>query len=160
MINCEFENGNKAQKGLRHLTVGVIAVNDNNEVLLVKRASHLHNGGKYSVPGGFLDRDENTREGTLRELKEETGFEGEIINLFRINDSPGRPKEDRQNVDFLYIVQITGGEKNQNSEVEDIFWFGRNNLPADEEFAFDHRETIIKFFEYKEKEFQLPIFSI
>ncbi len=157
MIQCSFENGNKAERGLRHVTVGAIAFNEKNEVLLVKRAANIHNGGKYTVPGGFLDRNENTSEGTLRELKEETGFDGEIVSLFRVNENPNRPKEDRQNVDFLYLVKVVGGSSTINSEVSDIHWFDRNSLPSDEEFAFDHRDSILKCFDYLEKEFPLPL---
>lgn len=159
MIQCSFENGNKAERGLRHVTVGAIAINENNEVLLVKRAANIHNGGKYTVPGGFLDRGESTSEGTLRELKEETGFDGEIVSLFRVNENPNRPKEDRQNVDFIYLVRVIGGSSTLNNEVSDIHWFTKETLPSDEEFAFDHRDSIMKSFEYLEKEFPLPIFG-
>ena len=157
MIACTFENGNVAKKGLRHVTVGAIAVNDHNEVLLVKRAAHLLNGGKYTIPGGFLDRDENAAQATLRELREEAGYEGEIVQLFRINDNPNRPKEDRQNVDFLYIVKVTGGAKRDNEEVSEIVWFAKDALPEEDAFAFDHRESILKYFDYLETQFQLPI---
>lgn len=159
MITCTFENGNKALRGLRHVTVGAIVVNDNKQVLLVKRAENMHNGGKFTIPGGFLDRDENAPQGTLRELKEETGYDGEIISLFRINDSPNRPKEDRQNVDFIYIVKIIGGVSAINTEVTNILWFNKDNLPEEEKFAFDHRNSILKYFEYLEKKFPLPIIS-
>lgn len=168
MITCKFESGHAAS--LRHVTVGAIAVNDKKEVLLVKRAVQ-HNFGKYTVPGGFLDRDENTQQATLRELSEETGYTGEIVTLFRINDNPNRPKEDRQNVDFLYIVKITGGKakslkstfnaptKNVSvyNETSEIKWFSYEQLPSDEDFAFDHRETILLYFQYLEKPFPLPI---
>jgi len=91
MIKCRFENGNKAS--LRHVTVGVILLNESHKkILLVKRAAFLTNPGKYAVPGGFLDRDETSKEGALREVKEETGYEARIINLFRVNDDPNRPK--------------------------------------------------------------------
>ncbi|HVZ12345.1 MAG TPA: NUDIX hydrolase [Patescibacteria group bacterium] len=154
MISCKFENDTPAN--LRHVTVGSIVVNDQNQILLVKRAVE-HRFGKYSIPGGFLDRDENTQEGTLRELKEETGYEGKIDFLFRVNDNPERPKEDRQNVDFLYVCKVIGGEPTLNHEVSEIKWFTEAELPIDEEFAFDHRETILKYFEYLKQPFQLPI---
>ena len=157
MISCTFENRNKAVKGLRHVTVGAIVINQDKKVLLVKRATNMHNGGKYAFPGGFLDRDENTAEGTLRELKEETGYDGEILSLFRINDSPNRSKEDRQNVDFIYLVKIVGGSENENKEVEKIFWISKENLPEDEEFAFYHRESVLKCFAYLANSFSLPI---
>lgn len=57
MIKCIFENGRETS--CRHVTVGSIAVNEKNEVLLVKRASGLHRGSLYTIPGGFLDRGEN-----------------------------------------------------------------------------------------------------
>lgn len=154
MINCMFENGNKAL--LRHVTVGAIAVNDKNQVLLVKRAPHLINGNKYAVPGGFLDRDEDTAKGTLRELFEETGLKGEIKFIFRINDSKRR-KEDRQNVDFLFIVKVTGGEIKKTEEGSGSYWFDESDLPPEEEFAFDHRDSIIRYFEYLKSPFNLPI---
>lgn len=157
MINCFFENGSPAQNGLRHVTVGTIAVNDKNEVLLVRRAPHLTRPGLYTIPGGFLDRDETLTEGALRELKEESGYDGEIVALFHLNDNPQRPNEDRQNVDFVYIVRITGGEATLNSEVSEISWFDKEHLPGEDEFAFDHRAAIVKYFEYRQREFDLPL---
>lgn len=156
MINCAFENGNKAN--LRHVTVGVIAVNKNNQVLLVKRASNIIRGNKYSVPGGFLDRNENTREAALRELKEEAGYEGKILYLFYLNDSPFRPKEDRQNVDIIYVAEVIGGKEKKDKEVTGVHWFFQKELPPEEEFAFDHRGIIESFFKHRENPFALPIF--
>lgn len=154
MITCEFEDGGKAK--LRHVTVVAIAHKDN-KILLVKRAPHLTRGGKYTVPGGFLDRDEDAKTAVLRELKEETGFLGSKPELFKINDNPKRPKEDRQNVDFIYIVEVTGGEKTDNSEVTSIDWFEKENLPSEDDFAFDHRDSILKYFQYLKEAFKLPI---
>ncbi len=159
MIDCTFEKGNKAFPGLRHVTVGVLAVNREGEILLVRRSSKLNTGAsKISVPGGFLGRDENTAQAALRELKEETGFEGTIQALFQINDNSRRPKEDRQNVDFIYLVKL--GEKGTigtPDEVRESLWFSKANLPPDEDFAFDHRNIILKYFEYLRKPFELPM---
>jgi len=157
MITCKFEDRGDAVRGLRHVTVGVIAVHENTQVLLVKRAANLHNGGKFAIPGGFLDRNENTSQGALRELKEETGYEGKVVSLFRVSDNPNRSKEDRQNVDFIYLVELSGGAPNSNTEVTNIHWFNKENLPEDEEFAFDHRDSILKYFQYLENKFLLPI---
>lgn len=154
MITCQFEDGGKGK--LRHVTVGAIVINDKNEILLVKRASP-HRFGKFTIPGGFLGRDENVEQATLRELKEETGYDGEIVFLFRIKDNPKRPKEDRQNVDFLYIVNVTGGKPTLNREVSEIKWFSEADIPPEDEFAFDHRDSILKYFKYLKEPFQLPI---
>lgn len=155
MIICEFEDGGKGN--LRHVTVKALTINDNQQILLTKRAPHLLRGGKYDIPGGFMDRDEDTEECALRELLEETGVIGEIQFLFRINDDPKRPKEDRQNVDFIYIVRAVGGELKVDHESTEAAWFSESELPLEEEFAFDHRDSILKYFQYLKEPFELPI---
>lgn len=157
MISCFFEDGNKAKIGLRHVTVGAIAVNEKGEVILVKRGPDVPNPGKYSVPGGFFDRDETTQEAVLRELQEETGLDGKIRCLFHINDNPKRPKEDRQNVDFIYVVDVTGGDIKTDWETVSAEWFTKETLPTEEDFAYDHRNIFLKFFEYQENAFPLPL---
>lgn len=155
MVICEFEDGGKGK--LRHVTVKALTLNDKNEILLVKRAPQLLRGGKYDVPGGYMDRDEDTKQAAIRELKEEAGIDGEIIYLFRINDNPNRPHEDRQNVDVIYIVKAKSNDVKTDHESTEIGWFSKENLPSEEEFAFDHRDSILKYFEYLEKPFELPI---
>lgn len=157
MITCKFENNKVAL--LRHVTVGVIATNKNGQILLVKRAPNLLRGNKYTIPGGFLDRDENIQHGGLRELYEETGIRGKHATLFRINSSPDRPKEDRQNVDFIYIVSGLDGTLIENKEVTEIKWFSEDNLPQEDNFAFDHRESILLYFKFIKKHFLLPIIN-
>jgi 8-oxo-dGTP diphosphatase len=104
-----------------------------------------------------MDRDKTAVECVLKELREETGMDGEIKGLFHINDYPNRPNEDRQNVDLIYIVKVASGNFSHDDEIANIAWFDKNNLPTEEEFAFDHRTTILKYFEYLEKPFQLPL---
>jgi len=70
MIQCIFENTNKTS--LRHIVVHAIVEKDS-KLLLEKRSEDLLEGGKWSLPSGFLNRDETASEGMLRELKEETG---------------------------------------------------------------------------------------
>ncbi|MFZ5534590.1 MAG: NUDIX hydrolase [Patescibacteria group bacterium] len=104
MITCLFENGHEAH--LRHVVVHAIVEKDG-ALLLVKRAPNLLEGGKWSLPSGFLDRDETAAEGALRELYEETGWRGTVSSLFLIKTSPHRPHEDRQNVSFHFVVTPT-----------------------------------------------------
>lgn len=155
MITCVFENG--ARASLRHVTVGAIAYKKDNKILLVKRAPHLTRGGKYTIPGGFLDRDEDAKQAVLRELKEETGYNGLHPQLFKINDNPKRRKEDRQNVDFIYLVEVTSGNKKENPEVTEIDWFDINHLPKEVDFAFDHRDSILEYFKHLKQPLKLPI---
>ena len=155
MINCTFENGGKGS--LRHVVVHAILEKDG-KLLLEKRAANLLEAGKWSLPSGFLNRDETAAEGILREIKEETGWMGEIISVFRINSSPNRPHEDRQNVAIEFIVkpiEKVGEGDNESTAVE---WFAIDQLPPLEEIAFDHGETIELFLKYRKSKFTLPLF--
>lgn len=158
MIECIFENGRKTS--IRHVTVCVILINDQNQVLLIKRSEKFSRPGKYSIPGGFLDRGENAQEGALRELREEAGYSGKILGLFHVNDNPDRPKEDRQNIDFVYLARAGDGGFSPNDEITSIKWVNKESLPTDDEFAFDHRKTILRAFEYLDNKFPIPIFGI
>lgn len=141
MITCKFEDGGEAK--LRHVVVDAIVVNAaRTAILFVKRAPHLSNGDKYAMIGGYLDRDETTDQAILRELMEETGYEGAIVERLAIIDNPNRRGEDRQNIAFVYVLQVgeqTGTPDNESSEVR---WFRLNELPPKDQFAFDHFETI------------------
>jgi 8-oxo-dGTP diphosphatase len=157
MITCIFEN--KHQASLRHVSVDAIAFK-NNQILLVKRAAHLLEGNKYALPGGFLDRDETIQQAILREIKEETGFIGKNPLLFRINSNPNRKGEDRQNVDCVFIVQLSKQiSRPEKREVDQIYWFNLDKLPRSEEFAFDHYESLKLYIDYQHKSIPLPIIN-
>lgn len=154
MITCTFEKGFTAH--LRHVVVHGI-VEKEGAILLEKRTGDMLETGKWGLPSGFLNRDETAGQGMLRELKEETGWEGEIISLFRINTKPDRPKEDRQNValDFLIKpIRKTGEPDHESSKVE---WIPIDKLLPLEELAFDHGESIGYYLRYRTKPFPLPI---
>lgn len=154
MINCIFENGNKAS--LRHVVVHAVVEKDG-KILLGKRAEGLLEAGKWGMPAGFLDRDETAQECVLRELKEETGWEGKVKHLFKINTSPNRPKEDRQNITIEFIVEpirLTGKPDKESTKIE---WIPIEKINF-EELAFDHGETIKSYLEYRKNPFLLPLF--
>ena len=59
--------------------------NDNNEMLVVRRAKEPAKG-TLDLPGGFVDMGETVEEGMVREIKEETGLD--ITNIQYLFSSP------------------------------------------------------------------------
>ena len=53
--------------------VGGLIVNDNNELLLVRRARDPGKG-QWGLPGGFVDRGESVEQSLAREIQEETSL--------------------------------------------------------------------------------------
>lgn len=158
MIICTFEDGGKAK--LRHVVVHAI-VEKYGALLLGKRAGSILESGKWGLPSGFMDRDETAGQCIVRELLEETGWECEVVSLFRINTNPSRPHEDRQNISIEFIckaIQKVGEGDHENSKVE---WIPIDNLippkSASWRIAFDHGESIQLYLQHRKSPFTLPL---
>src|SRR6267142_5950417 len=126
MIRCAFEDGGLGL--LRHVVLHAIVERDG-ALLLVKRAPHMSEGGKWGLPGGFLDRAEHLVEAVLRELREETGWTGEVRALLRVNSRPDRPREDRQNVAFDFVVTALARVGEPDDEQTAVEWIPIERLP-------------------------------
>lgn len=140
MINCKFEDG--VDVSLRHVTVGVVVEYDN-KILLVQRSPDSYSEpNKWTIPGGFLDRDESAEEGAKRETMEEAGWNIEITGLLRVNSNPNRPKEDRQNVDIIFCGKGIKKSGAHDKEISNVQWFEKDKIPDASEFAFDHWDNV------------------
>ncbi len=139
MIICTFEN--HRQVALRHGVVDNLVIK-NNQILLVKRTAKLLEGGKWALPGGYVERDETIEQAAAREILEETGWTVKNPRLLKIISSPKRRHEDRQNISFVFVW--TAAEKIADSdwESDDVAWFPLTALPPESELAFDHAENI------------------
>jgi ADP-ribose pyrophosphatase YjhB (NUDIX family) len=160
MITCFFENNNKAQGGLRHITVNAIIVHKN-KILLGKRGT-LHGkpmleAGKWGLIGGYFERDETLVQAVKREVLEESGCEIDNLTLFRINDNPNRPKEDRQNVDIIFTAKLVKQNPHTDEEVSRLEWIPLDALPPMEELAFDHGDSILLYKKYLKEKHPLPL---
>jgi len=60
-----------------HTAAGVVAVNKEGEILLVRAYRYLHESFDWEIPGGVIEVDEKIIDGVKRELLEETGYAAE-----------------------------------------------------------------------------------
>jgi 8-oxo-dGTP diphosphatase len=90
-------------------------------------------------------------------VREESGCEIDHITLFRVNDNPNRPKEDRQNVDFIFIASLVKQNPLVDEEVSELAWFPLDALPPLEDIAFDFGESITLYKKYLENKHPLPL---
>jgi 8-oxo-dGTP diphosphatase len=65
--------------------VGIVCFNAAGEVLLIRRGTPPRLG-EWSIPGGRLEWGEMTKDAALRELREETGVEAQIMGLIDVVD--------------------------------------------------------------------------
>ncbi len=159
MLKCNFEDGNPVL--LRHVCVDTLLIRDG-QILLNKRGTFggrkILEYGKWGLIGGFVERDENLEQAVSREVMEETAWSIDELFLFRINDNPNRPKEDRQNISFVYVAKAKEQiGKSDDEEVLSLQWFALDKLPKVEEIAFDHGENIELYKKWLREQFALPV---
>lgn len=103
------------------------------QVLLIERGIEPYKG-RWAFPGGFLNPDETAEEGTLRELREETGLTGAFIEQFHTYTEPGRdPRERVITIAFYALVRIQ--EVKGGDDAARAKWFPIDEVP---QLAFDH----------------------
>lgn len=95
-----------------------VCVDEHRRILLCRIAPGWTAGhdGWWTLPGGGIEHGEDPRDAALRELTEETGLVGEIVELLDVDswrsdvtDRDGIPT-DYHGIRVLYRVRITGGE--------------------------------------------------
>src|SRR6476620_6563732 len=118
---CELPNG-KVIPGYYVLEypdwVNVLALTEDNKVVLVKQYRHALGQVGMEVPGGVIDEGETPEEACRRELLEETGYEFEQYHyLGKICANPATT------TNFTHMYLATGGKKvaeQQLAETEDV----------------------------------------
>lgn len=111
--------------------VGVLVIEEG-KVLLVRRTMKPERG-KWSIPAGFLDRDEDPELVAVREAQEETGLHVEIEDLVDVYYNPPSP-EGGASVFILYRARLLGGELKAGDDADAAGFFSPDELP---DIAFD-----------------------
>jgi len=113
------------------------------QILLIKR-KHEPFTGKWALPGGFVEIDEDLEESALRELKEETGISGIELHQFRSYGKPGRDPRGRT-ISVVYYGFVKESQAiRAGDDAQEADWFVLDNLPA---LAFDHEMILSEFLE-------------
>src|ERR671918_453513 len=109
------------------------------EVLLIRRGSEPFKG-RWALPGGFVDIDEDLLACAARELEEETGVTGVYLEQLYTFGAPDRdPRERVITVAYYALIPSDRLRLQAADNAEALGWFAMDDLPA---LAFDHAEII------------------
>lgn len=109
-------------------------------VLLIERGAEPFKGA-WALPGGFLQPDEELDACALRELREETGVDADLLVHFGNFSAPGRdPRERVISVAYLALLPSDELRLEADTDAAQARWFP---IDAPPKLAFDH-EMILK----------------
>ena len=107
-----------------------------NKILLIKRLTPPFINF-WALPGGRCEPNETTDLTVIREVKEETGLDVEIINkVGEYHESGNQGGFDYDYYPDCYVVKPIGGKiKRQDTEISEINLFDLDKIPN---LAFEH----------------------
>jgi 8-oxo-dGTP diphosphatase len=112
-----------------------------NKILLIKRNT-IPFKGYWGLPGGRMDPGETVEQTIVREVKEETGLDVEVVR--KIGEYIEQGVKDDVEYEYYptcFLVKRVGGEiKRQESEIQDIQLFSLKELPMP--LGFEHDKMI------------------
>ena len=96
----------------------------------------------WALPGGFVDQGECLEDAVLREIKEETGLDVELVRQFHTYSDPTRDPRS-QTVSTVFVARGKG-QPRAASDAKSVNLYHQFNLPED--IAFDHRQILNDYF--------------
>ena len=111
----------------------VVCIDADDRVLLVRLSDVTTHPDWWTLPGGGIEFGEHPEAAAMRELREETGFEGQIRELLSVDSVcspvaiPGEGEVELHRIRVVYRADIVGGElcaETQGSS-NDARWFTR-----------------------------------
>lgn len=110
----------------------MLVVDDLGRILLQRR----RDTGQWALPGGKQDFGETPAQCAVRECKEETGIDTEVIGIVGVYSDPKHivyytsNGETRQEWELTLLGRLVGGEPTINDEADDVRWVYLADLGA------------------------------
>ena len=104
-------------------------------IILIERKNPPYG---WALPGGFVDYGESLEQAAVREAKEETSLDVDIIRQFHSYSDPSR--DARLHTITTVFIAVSDGKPEAADDARNIGVFDPNNLP--ENMAFDHADII------------------
>ncbi len=105
-----------------------------------------------ALPGGFVDEGEWVADAAVREAKEETGLEVELVELFHVYSDPARDPR-KHTVSITFIGKATGLPIGSDDATECIVC-APDRLP--QPLVFDHARIVADYMAYRERGLRPP----
>lgn len=131
--------GNGVEKYRNPIPTVDVIIEIEGGVVLIRRKNPPHG---WALPGGFVDYGESLEAAAVREAKEETSLDVDLISQLGAYGDPNRDPR-HHTITVVFVARGTG-EPQASDDALDIAIFDVNSLP--ERLAFDHGRILKDYF--------------
>jgi 8-oxo-dGTP diphosphatase len=128
-----------------------IVIEENSRILLVKR-KHEPFKDHLEPPGGFVDEGEKVEDAAIREVREETSLDIELVDILGVYSDPKRDPRGHT-VSTVFIGKVIRSNNREHKAVAkddaaEIKWLSINSVD-NEKLGFDHRQILSDYKRWK-----------
>lgn len=121
------------------LTADIFIFDDNYNFILIKRKNNPYKD-YWALPGGFVEYGESVETAAIREAKEETSIDVELVDLVNVYSKPDRDPRGHT-ITVAYTAKGNLNSMKADSDANDIKIFKYDDLDKIN-IAFDHAQII------------------
>ncbi len=120
-------------------TVDIVIELEGKKIVLIQRKNPPYG---WALPGGFVDYGESLEYAAIREAREETSLDVELLYQLGAYSDPTRDPR-FHTISFVFVARGKG-EPKAADDAKDVGLFSRATLPSD--LAFDHGKILQDYF--------------
>jgi 8-oxo-dGTP diphosphatase len=124
------------------LTVDIIIELPEGNIVLIQRKNTPYG---WALPGGFVDYCETVEAAAVREAKEETCLDVQLVEQFHVYSDPKR--DPRHHTVSVVFIATADGAPQGGDDASVAQAFGENDLP--QPLVFDHDRILRNYFYFK-----------
>ncbi len=124
------------------VSVDIIIEMDRHRIVLIERKNPPHG---WALPGGFVDYGESLENASVREAKEETGLDVQLMEQFYTYSDP--PRDPRHHTITTVFIARASGVPKGSDDAKRAETFTEKDVPSP--LVFDHARILKDYFHYK-----------
>lgn len=128
-------------------TVDIIIEKDD-KIVLIRRKNEPFKG-KLAIPGGFVNEGKLVEHEAIKEAKEETCLDVELIDILGVYSIPDRDPRGHL-MTTVFIAKPIKGKVKGGDDAADASWFKIDEKILNE-LSFDHKKIITDYIKWKRK---------